>query len=122
MTACRNAGYTNQRDIGRLFGVKQPMVSQYKSGQKMPELWRIVEAAPKLGVCVEWLLTGRGPRTPLPEWLQELSGEDRRRALAYLHISPADRILVDELVEKLTTIPVDFQVGPDTPGKKRLPT
>lgn len=31
----------------------------------MPTLDHVIQIAEKLGVCVEWLLTGRGPKKPL---------------------------------------------------------
>lgn len=57
-------------------GVGQSDLSRYKSGERTPTLKQAIHLAEKMGVSVEWLLTGRGPRVPLPdipESLEELA-------------------------------------------------
>lgn len=48
-------------------GVGQSDLSRYKSGDRTPTLRQAIQLAEKMDVSVEWLLTGRGPRIPLPE-------------------------------------------------------
>lgn len=66
---------TQQAMQARL-GVGQSDLSRYKSGDRTPTIKQAIHLAGKLDVCVEWLLTGRGPRVPLtdiPESLEELA-------------------------------------------------
>lgn len=53
-----------QKEIGDAFKTSGPMVSVYLSGAKIPRMGTAIRMAKRLNVCVEWLLTGRGPRTP----------------------------------------------------------
>lgn len=50
--------------LGRWLGVSTTMAWNYHAGEKLPSMEKAIEIASKLGVCVEWLLTGRGPKTP----------------------------------------------------------
>lgn len=40
------------------------MAWNYHAGEKLPSMEKAIEIASKLGVCVEWLLTGRGSKMP----------------------------------------------------------
>lgn len=63
--ACRDAGLPkSQNDLGKVLGVSGATISNYRNGEKLPSMPRAIEIATKTGVCVEWLLTGRGPKTP----------------------------------------------------------
>jgi hypothetical protein len=42
----------------------QTAVQKWKSGAGLPEIKTVIAIALSEDVCVEWLLTGRGPRTP----------------------------------------------------------
>lgn len=53
---------TTQVAIAKLAGVGQSSANKWAQGG-YPDLDRAVLIAQKLGVCVEWLLTGRGPQT-----------------------------------------------------------
>lgn len=52
-----------QHEIGALIGIRQPSVAKWKAG-KLPEMKHAIALAEKLHVCVEWLLTERGPKFP----------------------------------------------------------
>lgn len=63
--AMRDQGLNDsQETIAAKFSVRQPSVSAWQSGA--PELVRAIEIARELNICVEWLLTGRGPKRPGP--------------------------------------------------------
>jgi transcriptional regulator with XRE-family HTH domain len=63
--ACREANVElKQKTIARAFGVSTATAWNYLNGTKLPAMDNAVGIAMKLGVCVEWLLTGRGPRRP----------------------------------------------------------
>lgn len=51
-----------QGRLATLAGVKQPSVNDWKDGY--PAMDTAVRLATGLGVCVEWLLTERGPKRP----------------------------------------------------------
>ncbi|NJM13057.1 MAG: helix-turn-helix transcriptional regulator [Synechococcaceae cyanobacterium SM1_2_3] len=64
--ACRLANApTTMEALGRYLHVSTSMAWNYFNGEKLPSMEKAVEMALKLGVCVEWLLTGRGPMQPL---------------------------------------------------------
>jgi DNA-binding XRE family transcriptional regulator len=52
-----------QMRLAKLAGVSQPAVSDWGKGAG-PELDKGIKLATQLGVCVEWLYTGRGPKRP----------------------------------------------------------
>ena len=54
----------SQEALGRLLGVSGVMIWAYRSGEKLPRMSTATRIAEKLGVNVNWLLTGRGPRNP----------------------------------------------------------
>lgn len=61
--ACEDAGLAvTQPALSRAFGVSTTTIWHYLNGEKLPSIGRAVDIAGKLGVCVEWLLTGNGPR------------------------------------------------------------
>ncbi len=63
--ACRDAGLPDtQNELGKALGVSGPMAHNYKKGIKLPSMATALRIAQKTGVCVEWLLTGRGPVHP----------------------------------------------------------
>ena len=65
--ACEAAGVpATQPVLARLFGVSTTIIWHYLNGEKLPSMAKAVLIATKLGVCVEWLLTGRGPMHPPP--------------------------------------------------------
>ena len=79
--ACREANLSDtQADLAKIFMVSAAMISYYKTGKKLPSMETALLIATKTGVCVEWLLSGRGPKHPPPsvessDWL-DLRGVD----------------------------------------------
>lgn len=59
-----NLAGMNGKELSKVFGVSEPMISFYKSGEKLPSMDRARHISTKLGCCVEYLLTGRGPVRP----------------------------------------------------------
>ncbi len=51
-----------QGRLAQVAGVKQPSVNDWKDGY--PAMETAVRLASSLGICVEWLLTERGPKRP----------------------------------------------------------
>jgi transcriptional regulator with XRE-family HTH domain len=54
----------SQEALGRLLGVSGVMIWAYRSGEKLPRMTTATRIADKLGVNVNWLLTGKGPKNP----------------------------------------------------------
>lgn len=53
-----------QKALGKLLGVSEVMIWSYKNGEKLPRMSTATRMAEKLGVSVEWLLTGSGVMRP----------------------------------------------------------
>ena len=53
-----------QAEIAKRFKVSPPMVTHYKDGVKLPSMETAIRMAHQLECCVEFLLTGRGPKHP----------------------------------------------------------
>lgn len=64
---CGERGHKTQKQIARFLGVSQPMISDIATGKKLPDMENAIRWAIKLGVCVDWLLTERGPKHPEPQ-------------------------------------------------------
>lgn len=61
--ACEEAGLAvTQPALARAFDLSTTTIWHYLNGEKLPSMGRAVAIASKLGVCVEWLLTGNGPK------------------------------------------------------------
>jgi hypothetical protein len=80
----------SQTGAGRLIGISQPSVNDWTLG-KHPTMENAIALAAKLNVNVEWLLTERGPKRPVPSdsyaqklWAlwPELSEGDKRELFA----------------------------------------
>lgn len=68
--ALTEAGYTKERYknltvvLVKLFDVSSATVNDWRHGKKCPTMKNALDIAVKLNVCVEWILTGRGPKRP----------------------------------------------------------
>lgn len=81
-----------QGRLAQLAGVKQPSVNDWKEGY--PTMDTAVRLATALRVCVEWLLTERGPKRP-PE------GSDPTLALLLSQMDERQKSRLTKLVELL---------------------
>lgn len=54
-----------QLGIAKKLGMSQGSVGRWKRGPGLPELDVVRDLAKKGDVCIEWLLTGRGPKRPM---------------------------------------------------------
>lgn len=79
--------------LAQLAGVSQPTVNEWGEPDRFPSMGTAVKLATALGVCVEWLLTERGPKfaqkqTPENEELIPLLGsladlkEDQKKQIS----------------------------------------
>lgn len=53
-----------QPAVARAFGCSITMAWNYLNGEKLPGMANAIKMATRLGCCVEYLLTGRGPKRP----------------------------------------------------------
>lgn len=63
--ADRGVDRDQQTTVAKMIGIKQPSVAEWLDGGK-PSMKNAIKLATKLEVCVEWLLTGRGDKRPVP--------------------------------------------------------
>lgn len=76
-----------QESVGELFSVTGVGARHWMQGEKLPGMANAVKISGILGVCVEWLLTGRGQKRPSAGgdgYLEELNA-------AYLDFSTTER-------------------------------
>lgn len=89
----RKDSTVKQQEVAKIFKVGQSSVTKWKTGKDTPSLPRAVDMAMEYGVCVEWLLTGRGPKYPggtsdaelsrLLEFWDRLSNDTKRNVVGY---------------------------------------
>ena len=53
-----------QEALGKLLGVSPVTIWSYRNGDKLPRMKRASEIAIRLGVNVNWLMTGEGDMLP----------------------------------------------------------
>lgn len=110
----------DQQTLAGKIKASQSTISNWKRGQKKPPIGRGIALADYAGICVEFLYTGKGPRTP---W------GDMSRPLAILveaweELDPAER---DKLLEYAQLLrlrhnqPENAAVENVTPIRKSLP-
>lgn len=96
----KEKGYSEKREsLAKIFDTSPAMAQYYWSGTKMPSMQRAISICCKIGVNVEWLLTGRGPKYPAPD--DSLSPEAVSVALAW-------QSLPDELREQVSRMILSF--------------
>lgn len=57
----------SQNALAKKLGRSQGSVQAWVRGQSLPAIKGAIQIAGKLGVCVEWLLTGDGPKKAKPD-------------------------------------------------------
>ena len=55
-----------QKECAALLGITQPSVWEWASSSGSPSIENAITLGSKLNVCVEWVLTGKGPKRPGP--------------------------------------------------------
>lgn len=56
-------GKLRRAAVAKKFNVSVETTRKWLTGLVLPDPWRILAIAEELGVCAEYLLTGKGPRT-----------------------------------------------------------
>src|SRR5690349_8849667 len=55
-----------QKQCAAILGITQPSVWEWANGETAPSVENAIVLGRKLNVCVEWVLTGSGPKRPGP--------------------------------------------------------
>ncbi len=89
----------NQGNFSELLGISTPAYVRYELGQRMPRLGLILKLHARLGVDLDWLLTGEGTmfyrdRSQLYRGSGALLGDERVREMLRLMEIPQIRDLV----------------------------
>lgn len=89
----------SQMGVARLLKMSQGSIQRWVRGTGLPTMDNALILAKKAGVCVEWLLTGRGPRAPLGGLTREeevllsrfrkLTPDNRRNVLGWVALQRA---------------------------------
>ncbi len=93
--ACQIIGKENwgQDELGKLFGVSGPMISNYRNGHKLPKMETACKICEITGVPLDWLMYGK---TITPDQL----GQSQQELLkAYLEAPEALRVGIRRLLE-----------------------
>lgn len=92
--------------IAKMGGVSGEGARKWLSGESLPTMEHAIVLASECGVCVEWLLTGRGPKS-LSETIappkQKLPDDMMRLIRALESLSPESRSLLHEALPPLPT-------------------
>jgi DNA-binding XRE family transcriptional regulator len=56
-----------QKELAKWLNYSQPMINYWLNGEKLPSMETAIKIADKFGVCVEWLITGKGLKHPNDE-------------------------------------------------------
>jgi hypothetical protein len=101
----------------KLLNIRQPSVSDWNKPDRYPTIENAIELASKLGVCVEWLLTERGPKHPgrpddefavaLFRIWDELSEDAKRHIVGFATVN--------------RQAPADGALPPSGPAKRKKP-
>jgi len=84
-----------QKELAKWLDYSQPMINYWLNGEKLPSMDTAIKIANKFGVCVEWLITGKGSVRP----------DDRvnlQRVIDITDLSDEDAVLVATLAAKLS--------------------
>jgi hypothetical protein len=108
---------TSQNGLATSLDMSQGSVRRWYTGEGYPELVTAIDLARRTGVCVEWLLTGRGDMYPhgsqrdpfyhaVFDLLTEFPEAERARTLEYLqfkldHIRSGWPMTTEEAIEKI---------------------
>lgn len=64
----KEKGWAEDRreDVGKRLGVSGPAVTYWWNGDRLPTMQQAIILSAVFNCCVEWLLTGNGPKKPMP--------------------------------------------------------
>lgn len=91
-------GKNRQATVAKRFSVSQKGARKWLEGEGLPTLEKAIEIAKSFRVALEWLLTGRGPRTvEEPPQASEIDPRVQELAERIAALSPAKQDLLFEI-------------------------
>jgi len=108
-----------QEDIAREINVGQTAVSAYKTGDKEPSMETAYLLADYAGMCVEYLLRGKGPQRP---W-GTMDADFAKLVQAWEHLDDAGRAKLVERAGELVSLQMTRRKPrwSDLPGQSPKP-
>ena len=95
--ARKENGFT-QKAISEQIGITDAYMSQMSTGKRMPSDRTAKDLAEALGVNVQWLLEGTGPKRP------DLSREEEMSEIISRVLSQKDNSFVKQAIKTLTSL------------------
>ena len=95
--ARKEKGFT-QKAISEQIGITDAYMSQMSTGKRMPSDRTAKDLAEALGVNVQWLLEGPGPKRP------DLSREEEMSEIISRVLSQKDNSFVKQAIKTLTSL------------------
>ena len=88
---CGNAPH-NQTQLAKWLGYAQPTVNDWINGKGMPGIENAIKIADKFNVCVEWFITGKGPKrrddkqpsSPILDKFNQLCPDQQREVTEFI--------------------------------------
>lgn len=110
--------------VAQMFGVTQKGARKWLEGEGMPTLEKSIEIAKRLGVAIEWLLTGRGARRvegPEIEPIEQLPPDARQQVLDFMEFQATKALDPSKLTDYLRWLDHMRNHPPPAPdgGKKK---
>lgn len=109
--ACDDVGLPRPRgratELGKLVGVGYKGASKWLDGHGMPDMGHAAALAATLGVCFEWLMTGRGPKTVGQYHAAEPRAAYAVKPLHHVNLRESIRLIEEELP------PDEYHLTPD---------
>lgn len=121
---CEEAGLpTKQDELAKELGVSGSFIASVRNGKKMPSHARAINWSIKLGVCVEYLLTGRGDKYPSisPNTTKDRAIELTERLLDDLRenlLSDTDKAEINKEVNKQVDVHMGSAISNTQPRRK----
>ena len=81
-----------QKELAKWLDYSQPMINYWINGEKLPSMDTAIKIADKFGVCVEWLMTGKGskrsnekPSSPILDKFNQLCPDQQREVTDFIN-------------------------------------
>ena len=81
-----------QKELAKWLDYSQPMINYWINGEKLPSMDTAIKIADKFGVCVEWLMTGKGskrsnekPSSPILDKFNQLCPDQKREVTDFIN-------------------------------------
>lgn len=104
LNALRYPERGRQSQLARRYGLSQPSVHKWFTGEAMPRYEIVADLCRRAMISYEWLMTGRGPKFVPPDTAQ-LPPEVQRVTSRLLAMEPAQRAWAARAFDAITDEP-----------------